>query len=1678
MGQPMETLELEIRAQSDKAAAALESLAQSMEKLKTAVKGGFGLSGAAKQIESLSRAAAGIDGSSMVKIASLTASLKKLSEMGTMKLSSSVAHQLTKLGAATASLADVDFTPVSKLADALRPLSSIGKINLRSTLNQLNRLPALAAGLSGSRMDQFASQIRKLTSALEPLSTMGKSRLGTVINQLKKLPEVSNALSSMDMSAFARQMNQLANALRPLSGIMGRTTQGFSGLPGKLREMVSLTGKVTAANRKASKSYGEFGGILGKFPLKAAAAVYALGRLAKGIAACITESNQYIENLNLFTASMGQYAGEARKFAEQVGEIMGIDPGEWMRNQGVFMTLATGFGVAGDKAALMSKNLTQLGYDLSSFFNIPVEDSMQKLQAGISGELEPLRRLGYDLSQAKLQAIATELGITKSVTAMTQAEKAMLRYKAILSQVTVAQGDMARTLNAPANQMRILKAQVTQLARSIGNIFIPALQAVLPLAIAITKALRVLADSIASFFGYKVPEVDYSGLDTIVSGSEDAEEGMDGAAASAKKLKNAMIGLDELNVISPPDNSSGGAGGGGGGGFDFELPEYEFIGNGMEDEINRMRDQILAFVGELGEVLKPLRDRFADFFSVIGEQFKSLDWGKAWHDFFLSLADAVRAVGEALLIVFGPLLEELNIPQILYSGLEILTGMLDSLARTLDELRPQLEEIGEYLRKLGATIKEQFAKHDWVKAFASLVEEATRTVVTLFQSMILIVGPILEQLDIPSALYEGVRILTTMFHSFHTTLEKLRPRIEEIGKKLGDLAGTIREQFGKHDWAKAFGELVEELVQKVIAQFETMIAIVGPILENLDIPAALFEALNILTTVYREHRKALEELKPTIDEIGKNLGDLAGTISKQFGEFDWAEAMGKLEHSLTENIVKAVDSAIVLVKPTIEGLNIPALLFSGLETLTTLSENLSKVLDAVKPGLEGMGAGFGKIAEFLSEQFLKALEFVQGVIEDIGDWFTENKDAFTDFGQKFETFGSAVKRVLETFVGPLWKDLEKAFGGIIELAGSLLKSVLALIGGGMEGFSGLAGLAEAFGFLKPIINGITAPVRDLIYWLGVIAETLGHVISAITKFISRDWKGAWEEVKQVGSSAIEGVTGFFSRKWTESTEAATGVVKGFGTFFKDGFSNPLQTSATKLWSNIDKRSAEAASGVRQEWSSTPGWFSGTVVDPLEQKFKGGLGSIRTSFQDAKTASQNAWDTFPTWFQHDVTNIVAQSTRDDLKQVSESFGKTEEESRGKWNGSAQWFETNVMQAMNKFADNGMTDLETIFSHGNELAKKSWEDCPEWYQRDVALRLSEMTRQTMGEVGDSFSTTKEDVQKAWENSQEWFGQNVTKPMKQDFETSLKEVKNSFSETKSGVEENWGNTKDWFGEKVIEPTKTAFDEGLDAVGGFFETCWEGVETAWTGAKDWFENGVIAPLKKNFNAGLQEVGKFFSDAWQGVEDAWTGAGEWFQNSVLTPVKENFNTVLDDVGGFFEDLWKGVQDTFQSVSSWFESNVTSPIQNLFTDAMNGVADGINWVIDKLNGVSFDLPDWMPGIGGKSFGINIPRIPAFAEGGFPQTGQMFIAREAGPEMVGAIRGKTAVANNDQIVEGIAGGVSAANAEQNALLREQNALLRALLDKNAGVYLDGRKITENVEKHQRERGRVILTGGVV
>lgn len=549
-------LEFQIVNDSTQAITGLQNLINTLNRLKTATNGGAtGLSKTAQGIRELSNSLKGLNsGDASQKITRLTNALTALSQVGNVKISSSIANQLTAINTALAGLKWTDGDKLTSLANGLRPLSELGKANMT-----------------------------------------------TFINQLSKLPKVIEDLEAADIDKFTQQMTALAAAMKPFADEMQKVSNGFSAFPSKIQKLITSTEKYNASARKATSTTGQF--TSGLKALNVAAVAITFRKIGHFIAQAVTESNKYQEDLNLFTVALGQYAAEAQNYAEKVSDVMGIDPAQWLRNQGVFNTLLTGFGDTAERAQLMSQNLTQLGYDISSFFNISIEDAMQKLQSGISGELEPLRRLGYDLSQARLEQTALNLGIKESVANMTQAEKAELRYYAIMTQVTTAQGDMARTLEAPANQLRILQAQLTQAARAIGNIFIPALNAILPYAIAVVQVIREIANALANLAGFKLTEVDYSGVNSAAVGAGSLADNLDDAAGAAKKLKQYTAGFDELNVFAPNTGSGSGAGVGGAGGFDFDLPTYDFLGDAVQTRI--------------GEIQKMIEDTLAEITTIV-----------------------------------------------------------------------------------------------------------------------------------------------------------------------------------------------------------------------------------------------------------------------------------------------------------------------------------------------------------------------------------------------------------------------------------------------------------------------------------------------------------------------------------------------------------------------------------------------------------------------------------------------------------------------------------------------------------------------------------------------------------------------------------------------------------------------------------------------------------------------------------------------------------------------------------------------------------------------------------------------------------------------------------------------------------------------------------------------------
>lgn len=360
MAVDIDSLQIEIEATSSDAAQKIEQLATALTNLKSAAKGGAGLSSVTKQLRELVTATNGASSASK-KVSQMVNALKGLSSVKTPNGFKSLADQLDKLKNSVSGLNGSDFTSnMNAVSSSLMSISALGNVKISSGI--ANQIKAIGSAVKEIKWTD-GDKLQTLANGIQPLSQLGKAQLTTFINQLRKLPEVIEQLDKSDLGKFAQQMNQVASAMRPLATEMQKVANGFSAFPIRIQKIIQSNTALSASNNKAAKSFGVLGTGISSAHAKFGVYLIAFRQIASVMSGWVQESNDYVENLNLFTVAMGEHAESSKAYAEEVQAVMGIDPSEWMRNQGVFMQMASGFGVVAEDAALMSKNLTQLGYD-------------------------------------------------------------------------------------------------------------------------------------------------------------------------------------------------------------------------------------------------------------------------------------------------------------------------------------------------------------------------------------------------------------------------------------------------------------------------------------------------------------------------------------------------------------------------------------------------------------------------------------------------------------------------------------------------------------------------------------------------------------------------------------------------------------------------------------------------------------------------------------------------------------------------------------------------------------------------------------------------------------------------------------------------------------------------------------------------------------------------------------------------------------------------------------------------------------------------------------------------------------------------------------------------------------------------------------------------------------------
>lgn len=545
-----------------------------------------------------------------------------------------VVNSLDKLASSIATLkqASAGMSGLDKITSFLNGLSNVNTTastkSINTVVNAIKKIPAAVSGLNGVDFYSMSGSITQLTNALAPLSILDASNLkalGSAFNAIGKVPDLTDKLKATDLDSFASSCQKISTALAPLASQLDKVGNAFAKLPPQLSKVVTQANRVTAANEKQRKSYLSLSNQMNGF-MRNMAKLVSLKAIADYLGNAVAKFNDFYEATDLFHNAMGNLSGEADTLISKMQGLLGVDPTKAMTYMATIQSLGTSFGLTSDKAYVLSKNLTQLAYDEGSYWNKDVAETFTAMSSAISGEIEPIRRLGIDLTQARLQQELLALGFNKQVSSLSQADKAVLRYIAIMKQTANVQGNLAQTIQSPANQIKILKAQLDMLAKSVGSLLYPALKAILPPLIAAVQLIREFVEWVAKLMGVKVVFTDFTKSADSVGGIGDAmDDTADSTKKAAKALKDYTMGFDELNIIDPTQGSSSSGGGASAGNIlgDVDLSGYDMFKDYVGTSVDEMKEKIKGllpliesiaaafalwelgkFIKQIGEVIK------------------------------------------------------------------------------------------------------------------------------------------------------------------------------------------------------------------------------------------------------------------------------------------------------------------------------------------------------------------------------------------------------------------------------------------------------------------------------------------------------------------------------------------------------------------------------------------------------------------------------------------------------------------------------------------------------------------------------------------------------------------------------------------------------------------------------------------------------------------------------------------------------------------------------------------------------------------------------------------------------------------------------------------------------------------------------------------------------------------
>lgn len=1208
MSAEIDRLEIAVEASASKANQQLDMLAAKLNKVAESLMkiDGGGLASLANGLERLTKSMQGFGSVKTADFARLSNNMSKLENMNFSGLNSA-AVAMSRLARGI----NATGGSVQQLADLSVGIASLGSAKVDRAITNL---PKLASGMQNlmttlSKAPAVSGNLIQMTNALASLSASG-SKVGSAIGSLK-----------IPANNSGGALKTLKSSMDSLCGSMGRA-------------------------RKESRSLSQ---VFGSFY----ANCFLLIRGIKKLGSAITESMDYVETYNYFEVTMNKIGAEfggmyanyghdsaeayASSFADRMNELtkkmtgykvgsngelfiadsvgLGLDPQKIMDFQASIGAVTNSVGLIGETSINTSKALSMLSADLSSLKNVKLETVMTNLQSGLIGQSRALYKYGIDITNATLQTYALKEGISKAVSEMTQAEKMQLRLIAILDQSKVAWGDQANTIGTVANQYRVLQQQMSNLARIIGNLFLPIVSKVLP----VVNGLVIAIQRLFSVLGFKLFGDNwlkdtmegigggYSGgeLDDLAGSAEDAEGALDNANSAAEKFKTTTLGIDELNINSPQEEGGGSGGSPSAGGIDLSdaiggaLAEYESVWDKAfaesENRAQEWADKISGFFQKIADATKPFQDAVKRLWDEGLSKLASFTWTALedfYHEFLVPIGTwAFGTEGTGL----TRLVDIINNSLLAIDWERLNT----SLKNFWIAIEPYAEQFGEGLIDFFEDVAGLAV--DMINAFPGLMDRISAALEKGNPESARKWGYALGVLGVGLLALKGVAAIISGLANFGTALSGLGTGLGALfgsGGIFAKIGGAVSGLFAEGAIFGSGGALASLGTGPLIVLAAAIAAVALALVDLWKTSEQFRDAVGLafgmlkdsIVGAFKKVSEAIAPLWDSIKELGKAFYDFYESsglkwIIEQLASFG-AVLIGIAGSVVIKQIASAIAGLCKVLKGLVDTLKGVLQILTGFITgdFSKIKEGFSSIGDGLAGIFNGIGeALFGWIKDVWVDICDKFQEPFEHIWSSITEWWNEN---IVPFFMKIADWFSGIWDRITGFFAAAWDNIKSVWN----VAASWFKTTVT----------------------DPIVN-IFSEIKERV---GQIFEGLWMIVRAIWTIVS-DWFN--EHVIQPVAEAFTALKDSVVLVFTQLWEGIVYIWELASTWFSDTVITPISEMFTGFKETAFSVFSELWTSIQGVWSKVCTWFTTNIKNPLVKIFDGIAQSIKDAFDSAWTA---------------------------------------------------------------------------------------------------------------------------------------------------------------------------------------------------------------------------------------------------------------------------------------------------------------------------------------------------------------------------------------------------------------------------------------------------------------------------